>query len=151
MQQRGLAGPRNDVEVAKPNSDPSGGCIEDRLFEKKYVRKKRVNHNKEQHLESASVVEVARSFNLFKKLCIHKSSSLINVDDAHREEKGLHNNGETQSKSEQVDGVEGQDRRSGIKNKTTKCETRSRDENQEMTHKSSLIPHMLGIKNQDIP
>ncbi|VVA93523.1 unnamed protein product [Arabis nemorensis] len=76
MQQRGLAGSANVVEVAKPNGDPSDGCREDRLFEKKYVRKKRVNHNKE-HMESTSVGAVAGSSNIG-----HKSSSLINVDDA---------------------------------------------------------------------
>ncbi|VVA93524.1 unnamed protein product [Arabis nemorensis] len=46
--------------------------------------------------------------------------------------------------------MEGQGGCSGMKNKTS-SETQSRDENQEIIQKSSLIPHILDIKNQEIP
>lgn len=90
------------VEQAK---HPSNGCREEKRFEKKYVRKKRVSSK--EHMEPTS------TSNLVQK----SSSLLITMDDAQREQ-GLYNNGETHSTSEQAEAAaDGQGRCSGIKNK----------------------------------
>ncbi|KAF3568761.1 hypothetical protein DY000_02012434 [Brassica cretica] len=89
------------VEEAK---HPSNGCREEKRFEKKYVRRKK---NKK-HLESTSTSTL-----------VQKSSNLITMDDDDdaQREQGLYNNGETYSKSEQAEAVDGQGRCSGIENK----------------------------------
>ncbi|KAG2302804.1 hypothetical protein Bca52824_031455 [Brassica carinata] len=54
----------------------------------------------------------------------------------------IYNNAETHSKSEQIEAVDRQGRCSGVKNKS------KGDDNQE---RRSLIPHLCGIKIQEIP
>ncbi|KAG5382782.1 hypothetical protein IGI04_034252 [Brassica rapa subsp. trilocularis] len=94
---------QREAEEAK---HPSNGCREEKRFEKKYVRRKKMVSSKE-HMEPTSTSNL-----------VQKSSSLITMDDDAQREQGLYNNGETHSKSEQAEAAEGQGRCSGIiKNK----------------------------------